>query len=208
MGTKPAAELVDSFDGLGVGFEGPHGMPRLGNPSDNSLAVGPDHIVQTVNTRMAIFTKKGKKYDTTGKVLYGGGAEQHGVRRVHRHLRSDEQRRHGRAVRPARGSLADRDADLPSCRAASRSAADVERRATPCGRRRRAWPDSRARPRRCSCHRPRRRRNPRPPLVQVRRRRRAAQVQAQAAVARPPQVSHQLRRNHRRRRVRTRCATP
>ena len=71
MGTKPAAELVDSFDGLGVGFEGPHGMPRLGNPSDNSLAVGPDHIVQTVNTRMAIFTKKGKKYDTTGKVLYG-----------------------------------------------------------------------------------------------------------------------------------------
>ena len=72
MGTKAAAELVDSFDGLGVGFEGPHGMPRLGNPSDNSLAVGPDHIVQTVNTRMAIFTKKGKKYDTTGKVLYGG----------------------------------------------------------------------------------------------------------------------------------------
>src|SRR6188768_184853 len=54
MGTKPAAALAESFDGLGVGFEGPHGMPRLGNPSDNSLAVGPDHIVQTVNTRMAI----------------------------------------------------------------------------------------------------------------------------------------------------------
>ena len=41
------------------------------NPSDNSLAVGPDHIVQIVNSRMAIFTKKGKKYDTTGQVLYG-----------------------------------------------------------------------------------------------------------------------------------------
>ena len=33
------------------------------NPSDNSLAVGPDHIMQTVNTRMAIFTKKGKRFD-------------------------------------------------------------------------------------------------------------------------------------------------
>ena len=41
------------------------------NPSDNSLAVGPDHIVQIVNSRMAIFTKKGKRFDTTGKVLYG-----------------------------------------------------------------------------------------------------------------------------------------
>jgi hypothetical protein len=71
MGAKPPAELADSFDGLGVGFDGPHGMPVVRNPSDNSLAVGPDHIMQTVNTRMAIFTKKGKKYDTTGKVLYG-----------------------------------------------------------------------------------------------------------------------------------------
>ena len=71
MGTKPAAELVASFDGLGVGFDGPQGMPVVRNPSDNSLAVGPDHIVQTVNTRFAIFTKKGRNYDTTGRVLYG-----------------------------------------------------------------------------------------------------------------------------------------
>ena len=71
MGTKPGAELIAAFDGLGVGFEGPHGMPVVRNPSDNSLAVGPDHIMQTVNTRLAIFTKKGKKYDTTGTVLYG-----------------------------------------------------------------------------------------------------------------------------------------
>ena len=63
--------LVTSFDGLGVGFEGPQAPSPGRNPSDNSLAVGPDHIVQTVNTRLAIFTKKGKKYDTTGKVLYG-----------------------------------------------------------------------------------------------------------------------------------------
>jgi hypothetical protein len=70
-GTREAAALVASFDGLGEGFEGPQGTAVLRNPSDNSLAVGPDHIVQTVNSRMAIFTKKGKKYDTTGRVLYG-----------------------------------------------------------------------------------------------------------------------------------------
>jgi hypothetical protein len=70
-GTRPAATLVESFDGLGVGFDGPHGKSEGRNPSDNSLAVGPDHIVQTVNSRLAIFTKKGKKFDTTGRVLYG-----------------------------------------------------------------------------------------------------------------------------------------
>src|SRR5262249_31903237 len=31
----------------------------------------PDHIVQLVNSRMAVFTKKGARFDTTGKVLYG-----------------------------------------------------------------------------------------------------------------------------------------
>jgi hypothetical protein len=71
QGAQPGATLVASFDGLGVGFEGPQGAAALRNPSDNSLAVGPDHIMQTVNSRMAIFTKKGKRFDTTGKVLYG-----------------------------------------------------------------------------------------------------------------------------------------
>ncbi|HEY6825413.1 MAG TPA: hypothetical protein VI259_01075, partial [Gemmatimonadaceae bacterium] len=71
-GTKPAARLAASFDGLGVGFEGPNGTGRGGNPSDNALAVGPNHIVQIVNGRgIAVFTKKGRKYDTTGKVLFG-----------------------------------------------------------------------------------------------------------------------------------------
>ncbi|MEA1887814.1 MAG: DUF308 domain-containing protein [Bacteroidota bacterium] len=71
QGTRPPAEMVASFDGLGYGFEGPQGMSRHRNPSDNSLAVGPDHIMQTVNSKMAIFTKKGEKYDSTGVVLYG-----------------------------------------------------------------------------------------------------------------------------------------
>ena len=71
QGAKPPAALVASFDGLGVGFEGPQGAATLRNPSDNSLAVGIDHIVQTVNSRMAIFTKQGKRFESTGKVLYG-----------------------------------------------------------------------------------------------------------------------------------------
>ena len=71
QGVKPPAALVASFDGLGIGFVGPQGAERSGNPSDNSLAVGPNHIVQTVNSRMAIFTKKGRMFERTGKVLYG-----------------------------------------------------------------------------------------------------------------------------------------
>ena len=60
MGSRPAATLVASFDGLGVGFEGPHGNPLGRNPSDNSLAVGPGHVFQIVNSRFAIFDKQGK----------------------------------------------------------------------------------------------------------------------------------------------------
>jgi hypothetical protein len=71
QGTRSPAALVASFDGLGVGFEGPQGTATGRNPSDNSLAVGPNHIVQIVNSRLAIFTKRGAQFDTTGKVLYG-----------------------------------------------------------------------------------------------------------------------------------------
>jgi hypothetical protein len=56
---------------LGFGFTGPQGQANVRNPSDNTLAVGPDHVVQIVNTRMAIFTKKGKRFRETGRVLYG-----------------------------------------------------------------------------------------------------------------------------------------
>src|ERR1700736_3875932 len=44
--TKAAATLVASFDGLGAGSDGPQGASAVRNPSDNSLAVGPNHIVQ------------------------------------------------------------------------------------------------------------------------------------------------------------------
>jgi len=71
FGSKPAPSLITSFDGLGESFTGPQGTAVMRNPSDNSLAVGLDHVVQTVNSRMAIFTKKGKKYAESGRVLYG-----------------------------------------------------------------------------------------------------------------------------------------
>ena len=71
QGTGPALEVGASFDGLGAGFEGPQGTAQFRNPSDNSLAAGPDHIVQIVNSRFAVFTKKGARYNETGKVLYG-----------------------------------------------------------------------------------------------------------------------------------------
>jgi hypothetical protein len=70
-GAKPPVELLASFDGIGEGFSGPQGSATLRNPSDNTLAVGPNHVMQIVNTRTAIFTKKGKMFDTTGKILYG-----------------------------------------------------------------------------------------------------------------------------------------
>jgi hypothetical protein len=71
QGTGPAPVLAASFDGMGATFSGPQGTFRGNNPSDNSLAVGPNHIVQIVNSRTAIFTKKGKKFNETGKALYG-----------------------------------------------------------------------------------------------------------------------------------------
>ena len=102
QGTRDPAALVESFDGLGVGFEGPQGKYEGRNPSDNSLAVGPDHIVQTVNSRLAVFTKKGKQYDTTGKALYGPVNTNTIFAGLQRALRGAEQRRRGGPLRSAR----------------------------------------------------------------------------------------------------------
>jgi len=53
QGSRPPSSLVVSFDGLGVGLQGPHGRWEGRNPSDNSLALGRDYVFQIVNTRMA-----------------------------------------------------------------------------------------------------------------------------------------------------------
>lgn len=71
QGSRPAAVLAVSFDGLGVGFSGSQPAARPAG-LDNSLAVGPDHIIQVVNgAGIAVYSKKGAKYDNTGTVLYG-----------------------------------------------------------------------------------------------------------------------------------------
>ena len=62
QGSRPAVAILKSFDGLGAGMmagPGTNHPPNPRNPSDNTLAVGPAHIVQIVNSQLAIFTKKG-----------------------------------------------------------------------------------------------------------------------------------------------------
>lgn len=71
QGTRPPARLIAQFESLGFGFQGPQGTARFRNPSDNSLAVGPNHIVATVNSQMAVFSKAGEVFGETGRVLYG-----------------------------------------------------------------------------------------------------------------------------------------
>ncbi len=67
QGARPPVPIVAGFDGMGVGFAGPTSAPPGRNPSDNSLAVGPEHVVEIVNSRMAVYSK-------AGKVLYGAVA--------------------------------------------------------------------------------------------------------------------------------------
>ena len=67
QGARPAVAILASFDGLGVGMKagpGTNDPPSPRNPSDNTLAVGPTHVFQIVNSQLAIFTKK-------GETLYG-----------------------------------------------------------------------------------------------------------------------------------------
>ena len=54
-----------NFDGVGNGFSGPNGTFSVtGAPPDTNLAVGPNHIVEIVNTDLAVFNK-------SGGVVYG-----------------------------------------------------------------------------------------------------------------------------------------
>ncbi len=80
QGSRAPIPLTASFDGLGDGFTGrvvPGGadttMDRAGGRGgiDISLAAGPNHIFEILNGNLAVFTKKGKKYNSTGTLLYG-----------------------------------------------------------------------------------------------------------------------------------------
>ena len=49
-----------NFDGVGQGFVGPAGSYFVNSaPPDTNLAVGPNHIVEVVNTALAVFNKSG-----------------------------------------------------------------------------------------------------------------------------------------------------
>ena len=75
QGDRPPVPIAASFDGLGEAFhessfKNADTAGRRGG-IDISLAVGPDHIFEILDGNMAVFTKKGKKYPETGKLLYG-----------------------------------------------------------------------------------------------------------------------------------------
>ena len=121
-GNRPPLPVLVSFDGLGAGFEGPQGPAAGRNPSDNSLAVGADRIVQTVNTRLAVF-------DKTGKVLYGAVPTNSVFKGFGGVCEAATERRCGGALRSARRPLAAGDADLPAhCRPARGALQRVLRR--------------------------------------------------------------------------------
>jgi hypothetical protein len=84
QGSRAAIQPVASFDGLGEGFTGRE-FPGAANSADLtggrggggrggidiSLAVGPNHIFEILDGNMGVFSKKGKKYAATGKLIYG-----------------------------------------------------------------------------------------------------------------------------------------
>jgi hypothetical protein len=65
VGAQAAPVPLLNFDGIGNGFTGPAGSFTVNEaPPDPNAAVGPNHIVETVNGDFAVFNK-------TGAVLYG-----------------------------------------------------------------------------------------------------------------------------------------
>ena len=61
-----APATVTNFDGIGNGVTGPAGTFTVNSaPPDTNAAVGPNHVVETVNTDLAVFDK------TTGAIVFG-----------------------------------------------------------------------------------------------------------------------------------------
>src|ERR1700733_9832567 len=64
-GKRAAVPLLEGFDGLGSGFEGPQGTAMRFYVAHNCRAVSAHHILQIVNTRIAVYSKKGARYEKT-----------------------------------------------------------------------------------------------------------------------------------------------
>jgi hypothetical protein len=66
LATPLAPATVSNFDGVGNGVTGPGGTFTVNSaPPDTNAAVGPNHIVETVNTDLAVFNK------ATGAIVFG-----------------------------------------------------------------------------------------------------------------------------------------
>ena len=193
------------FDGLGEGFEGPQGTATYRNPSDNSIAVGPDHIVQTVNSRMAVFTKKGKRFAETGTDPLRPRPDQQHLQGLRRRG-ADQQRRRRGPLRPAGRPLARRHAHLPPPAAQGERPAAAQdgrpRASQPVRGRRPARPRSPPLPaspadaRGESRGRRGPRRRPGPARAKGRSRSRPEAAGQAPAAARPGLLRHVLRRQH------------
>src|SRR5438270_6372816 len=80
---RPAIPASSGFEGVGDGFTGPAGTFAVGSaPPDTNGAVGPNHILETVNTDFAVFNKTGTP--VYGPVAintlwssFGGGCQTH-----------------------------------------------------------------------------------------------------------------------------------
>jgi hypothetical protein len=76
-----AAPTATTFEGLGAGFTGPQGtMAIRWVPSDENIAVGPNAVVEMVNTSFAVFDKSGAAIygpvnDNTVFAGFGGPCE-------------------------------------------------------------------------------------------------------------------------------------
>jgi hypothetical protein len=79
--TRAAPETQVNFDGLGEAFSGPQGTFKVASaPPDPNAAVGPNHIVEIVNSGLAMFNKVGAPVygPVPTKTLwsgFGGGCE-------------------------------------------------------------------------------------------------------------------------------------
>ena len=126
--TRPPAELIASFDGLGSGSKVRRAPRRCGNPSDNTLAVGPESHHPRSSTRGWRSSRRRASSSRQRKSAVRPGPPPTRVQGLRRAVRSPQQRRRRRPLRPARGSLADRHADLPARSGAAGSAAGPDGR--------------------------------------------------------------------------------
>ncbi len=125
-GPRGAAAIAAEFDGLGVGFEGPQGTATLRNPSDNSLAVGPESRRPDREFADGDLHQAGTALQGDGARAVRAGEHQQRVPRLRRHVRSTQQRRRRRSLRSTGEPLADRHADLLARGGTSGSATDVD----------------------------------------------------------------------------------